>query len=105
MKIASTTTLPVIRAVIPVTKESRTILEPITFPRDNCGEFAATELIPTKSSGIEVAMPSMTNETIKVLKRKVLAIFTRFVMTRSADFAKMYKLAASMKKLTQTGIG
>lgn len=104
VNVASTMTLPVISAVKPEIKDKRTMVAPIKFPKESCGEFSRIELMPTNISGVEVATPSITKETIKVLKRRIFAVLIKLLTTRLADLAKTIRLAIRIRKFIPIGI-
>ncbi len=61
---------------MPATKVKSKILAPITFPRANWGTFLIAELIPTKNSGSEVAVPI---NTVATMNSDTLMFFAKFV--------------------------
>jgi len=97
VNVASTMTFPESSAVNPVKRLKSTIDAPMTFPNESWGVVSMTELRPTKNSGVELATPKIIKETIKVLKRNVLAILIRFWTTTEADLASTSKLTKRIK--------
>lgn len=86
-------TLPTKNAVPPIINPIKTIVAPIMFPKESCVLPSKAEFMPTKSSGVEVAIPSITKATTNLFHDKDEEIRIRFLITMSALFPKIKSAA------------
>src|SRR3989304_9339972 len=83
-----TLTLPTTHAESPAIKEILAIFAPMTFPKERLGVFSKAEVMPTKSSGNEVAREIRRAERTKPGDLEWRDRGLKAKTTRSADLIK-----------------